>query len=565
MYAYDVFNQLNKAVYGSFKPKPIGSVGTNTLSLSENFKVDNITYDKNGNLETLERKNDIGVVEDNLDYDYKYDDDGDRLNQLDHVAGVYQSTQSDGNYHYDDSGRLIRDNVQGIKYLYNVQGLVTKITDLSDVAIVEYVYDDGGFRSKKKNYTAGVLTKTTLYVRDLSGQITGIYEKSSSVYNLVETPFYGSSRLGTKHGLNTYVYELKDHLGNIRQTIKTIGGDIPVETSADWAYSKAEYYPFGMKFMNSFSGANPYRYGYQGEYAEDETDQDGIKANSFQLRLYNPRLGRWMSPDPKSQYVSPYLAMGNNPISMIDRDGGYAKWVAFILNGFSSEGLHNPTSGTDDYNSNGWGYNTGNFDGESYNVTFNDGDGLYFGPTGQSVLDFGDGAVNAWSTNQIGGLLRRKPTSQAMANGQLVGDVVSVVQGAVEVVGGATGFAAGGVMDATGVLIVPGLAVGVASTATMVHGGTVTASATKGIGLFFSREKSSSGVAQYKKPISNQSGKSGAKDTPHWTKGEKPYVGESGAQFAKRLCDAKYGAGNYSTKSQTEYAKIKKWGERAFE
>jgi hypothetical protein len=33
----------------------------------------------------------------------------------------------------------------------------------------------------------------------------------------------------------------------------------------------------------------------------------------------------------------------------------------------------------------------------------------------------------------------------------------------------------------------------------------------------------------------------------------------------RRLLDAMYGIGNYSTKSQSEYSKIKKWGDRAFE
>ncbi len=85
--------------------------------------------------------------------------------------------------------------------------------------------------------------------------------------------------------------------------------------------------PFGMKFLN----VNSYRYGYQGEYAEDETGEE-ILANSFQLRLYNPRLGRWMSPDPKEEFHSPYLAMGNNPILKIDPDGGNTETTVVTAN-----------------------------------------------------------------------------------------------------------------------------------------------------------------------------------------------------------------------------------------
>ena len=64
-----------------------------------------------------------------------------------------------------------------------------------------------------------------------------------------------------------------------------------------------------------------YRYGYQGEFAEKEPEL-GEGKNSFQLRLWDARIGRWLSPDPKGEFFSPYLGMGNNPINLIDPDGG---------------------------------------------------------------------------------------------------------------------------------------------------------------------------------------------------------------------------------------------------
>ncbi len=60
-----------------------------------------------------------------------------------------------------------------------------------------------------------------------------------------------------------------------------------------------------------------YRYAYQGQEKDPET---GMEA--FELRLWDGRIGRWLNPDPKGQYASPYLGMGNNPISSIDPDGG---------------------------------------------------------------------------------------------------------------------------------------------------------------------------------------------------------------------------------------------------
>lgn len=43
---------------------------------------------------------------------------------------------------------------------------------------------------------------------------------------------------------------------------------------------------------------------------------------AFELRLWDGRLGRWLTVDPYHEFHSPYVGMGNNPISLIDPDGG---------------------------------------------------------------------------------------------------------------------------------------------------------------------------------------------------------------------------------------------------
>ncbi len=48
-------------------------------------------------------------------------------------------------------------------------------------------------------------------------------------------------------------------------------------------------------------------------------------------------------------------------------------------------------------------------------------------------------------------------------------------------------------------------------------------------------------------------------------RGERPLTTENGRDFAKRLLDDKYGAGNYPNGPGSEFNKIKKWGDRAFE
>jgi RHS repeat-associated protein len=78
----------------------------------------------------------------------------------------------------------------------------------------------------------------------------------------------------------------------------------------------SDYYPYGEQLAGRNTQSD-YRYAFQGQELDKET---GMEA--FQLRLWDGRIGRWLSKDPKGQYASPYLGMGNNPVSRIDPDGG---------------------------------------------------------------------------------------------------------------------------------------------------------------------------------------------------------------------------------------------------
>jgi RHS repeat-associated protein len=67
-----------------------------------------------------------------------------------------------------------------------------------------------------------------------------------------------------------------------------------------------------------------YPYAFQGQEKDLET---GMEA--FELRLWDARIGRWLTTDPYGQYFSPYLGMGNDPINGIDPDGGFTKFGAW--------------------------------------------------------------------------------------------------------------------------------------------------------------------------------------------------------------------------------------------
>ena len=79
---------------------------------------------------------------------------------------------------------------------------------------------------------------------------------------------------------------------------------------------RIDYYPFGMPMPNRNVEGN-YRYKFQGQEKDSETGKE-----AFELRLWDGRIGRWLTTDPKGQYHSPYMGMDNRPHMSIDPDGG---------------------------------------------------------------------------------------------------------------------------------------------------------------------------------------------------------------------------------------------------
>jgi len=285
---------------------------------ANDYKVYDITYDANGNIQTLNRNKNTENNTNRMDllrYEYK----AEKPNQLKRVkdAVTVQTNANDikdqvteNNYIYNSIGQLIENVDEGVQYQYNASGLVTKVLYNSNLK-VEFFYNDKGFRVQKNTYAAdgSTVEKTTHYVRDAAGSALAIYENGTQK----ELPIYGASRLGIYNKTSsTSVYQLTDHLGNVRAVIaKEANGNAAALVSA------TDYYPFGMPMPNrQIVGGEPYRYGYQGQEKDPETGKV-----AFELRMYDPRISRWLTPDPAKEFHSPYLAMGNNPVLMRDIKG----------------------------------------------------------------------------------------------------------------------------------------------------------------------------------------------------------------------------------------------------
>ena len=228
---------------------------------------------------------------------------------------------------------------------------------------------------------------------------------------------------------------------------------------------RIDYYPFGMPMPNR-NVEGDYRYGYQGEYAEKDKET-GL--NAFQLRMYDARIGRWLTPDPKNEFFSPYLAMGNNPTVIIDPTGGITEvggcppdcgGEAGAYGGSLDEVVltgHAPGSS-------GWS-----------NLLSNLSD--IASQTGQHIGVISVGAMNAWSSNTTLTLLPRHDANKydksglgtSFRVGQMVGDFASIITGTEEAIAGGT--AAGGGVLATPFTGGASLGVSAVGAAVVVHGG----------------------------------------------------------------------------------------------
>ncbi|MEO6549320.1 MAG: LamG-like jellyroll fold domain-containing protein [Ferruginibacter sp.] len=88
--------------------------------------------------------------------------------------------------------------------------------------------------------------------------------------------------------------------------------------------------------LNGNVGSNGYRYGFNGKENDNEVKGEGNQQD-YGLRIYDPRLGRFLSADPLTKsypWYTPYSFAGNKPIKYIDLDGGEEKthWYDYDIN-----------------------------------------------------------------------------------------------------------------------------------------------------------------------------------------------------------------------------------------
>ena len=312
-YSYDALNRIKTAIDNT------GEYNLGTLS-------NPITYDKNGNILTLKREGHIvenpvlgtsshfGIM-DNLVYTY---DSGNKLQKVldngDDTYGFKDGANTTTEYSYDVNGNMKTDVNKGITNIsYNHLNLPTVVT--INGQNINYTYDATG--TKLRKVVSGV---TTNYA--------GNY-----VYKNNTLQFYNHAEGYVKNtnGIFSFVYQYKDHLGNIRLSYADTNNNGSIAQSE--IVEESNYYPFGLKhkgYNTAYVGGNAtaQKFKYNGVELEENT---GLY--EMDLRAYDPAIARWTSIDPVTHHsMSTYTAFDNNPVFFADPSGADAEMPGWIQN-----------------------------------------------------------------------------------------------------------------------------------------------------------------------------------------------------------------------------------------
>ncbi|MFY8068479.1 MAG: DUF6443 domain-containing protein [Flavobacterium sp.] len=334
-YSYDNLNRLLQADYSK--------EGSTTF----NSYLEHLSYDKNGNIQTLLRNGDMDTDGmqfvnpiDNLTYLYDHNNKNQLLRVFDATANpigfkddtnglsINQDIDENPDYAYDANGNMTKDDNKGITNItYNHLNLPFIIYFAGNNKIT-YLYNASGQKVGKK-VTQGNTITTTDY-------LSGFQYKNEVLQFFPHAEGYvNATQNGTSYTFN-YVYNYTDHLGNIRLSYSQ-----DPSTNVLKIIEENHYYPFGLKHTGYNSDQmmyvkeeyivkikpkpllfkTSYNYKYNGKELQEEL---GLNMYDYGARNYDPALGRFLSLDPKMEKFYPltgYNYVANSPILLIDPNG----------------------------------------------------------------------------------------------------------------------------------------------------------------------------------------------------------------------------------------------------
>lgn len=202
-YSYDNLNRIATGNYATGN-------GTTWLTNVNDFTVNNISYDKNGNILSLKRKGVVNDVQSTID-DLSYQYSGNRLLQVEDngtAEGFDDGSSSSEEYLYDANGNMISDSNKEITSItYNYLNLPEEVEFAGTDKRIKYTYDASGIKLSQKVFDgSSTPEKETYYAGDL------IYRASDTL----DIVLHDEGRVDVNLADPEYQYFIKDHLGNTR-------------------------------------------------------------------------------------------------------------------------------------------------------------------------------------------------------------------------------------------------------------------------------------------------------------------------------------------------------------
>ena len=330
-YHYDPLNRLTEATF---------STPNATVPFNEYYN-ERAEYDINGNITQLKRNapSFYGSYPEQID-DLEYSYEGNKLTSINDGSGNPTGYEGGGNtIDYDANGNMttmpdkqinqigynflnlpnsfgINNNTNKLLYLYKADG--TKLRKLT------HITKQNGVFGMITEYLDGFHYLTTQGSPDNQGNpIDFAYEQEAFIHNVLQIkPAPELQFVPTAEGFydftnNKYIYQYKDHLGNVRVSFQR-------EDAKPLIVDSNDYYPFGMSFIRAadeeaYFGTASYK---NYKFGSKELQETGMY--DFGARMYMSDIGRWGVVDPLAETtrrVNPYNYALNNPVMFVDPDG----------------------------------------------------------------------------------------------------------------------------------------------------------------------------------------------------------------------------------------------------
>ena len=251
------------------------------------------------------------------------------------------------NFVYDSEGKLTEDKSKSLKISYDWKGMPVEFTrndactDIHEQVVcgsmkLVMAYDGSGRRISKtrmRDYGNGVwdtlsITHYTGIGTEIRENFAGESPETKIVVNMPEgLGRYGIEDAVTPYSnINSFEWYLKNNLGSTMLVYGLKVASNSEESNVLSMKAAYDYRAFGEQVVLS-EPADKVTENFTGKELDDE-----IALNYFGARYLDPMLGLWISVDPKRQFASPYLYVGNgmNPITAVDNDGNGA-YIPFVV------------------------------------------------------------------------------------------------------------------------------------------------------------------------------------------------------------------------------------------